>query len=295
MTNNVLGELVDLLGLEKIEENLFRGQSRDLGWGVVFGGQVLGQALSAAVQTVPPERNVHSLHAYFLRPGNVSKPIVYEVDRVRDGGSFTTRRVQAVQSGEVILTGLASFHVDEKSIEHQDQMPDAPPPEQCQSEQDRMKSLAHVLAPLWRERAAAPQPFEIRWVGPEDPDPLNPEPRPAHRMVWLKATDRLPDDPALHRYLLAYISDNGLITTALMPHGIAWLGHKMQIASLDHAMWFHQPFRVDEWLLYVRSSPQAFGARGLAQGSIFTQDGRLVASVMQEGLLRKRQPKPDPG
>ena len=292
MSNNVLGELVDLLGLEKIEENLFRGQSRDLGWGVVFGGQVLGQALSAAVQTVPAERHVHSLHTYFLRPGDVSKPIVYEVDRVRDGGSFTTRRVQAIQSGEVILTGLASFHVDEKSIEHQDEMPDAPPPESCLSEQDRMKSMAHVLTPLWRERAAAPQPFEIRWVGAEDPDPLHPEPKPARRMVWLKATSRLPDDPALHRYLLAYISDSGLITTALMPHGIAWLSHGMQIASLDHAMWFHQPFRVDEWLLYVRSSPQAFGARGLAQGFIFTQDGRLVASVMQEGLLRKRQPRP---
>ncbi|MDB4944602.1 MAG: Acyl-CoA thioesterase [Labilithrix sp.] len=290
MPKSVLSELVELLALEKIEENLFRGQSQDLGWGTVFGGQVLGQSLSAAVQTVPPERHVHSLHAYFLRPGDVSKPIVYDVDRIRDGSSFTTRRVVAIQSGRPIFSATASFQIEEAGLEHQNDMPDVPAPEQCPTEQERALAYADKVPAPMRKRLLGAQAFELRPVGPPE-DAFHPAPQRPVRSTWLRAIEKLPDDPALHRYLLAYVSDNGLITTALMPHGITWLTPGMQIASLDHTMYFHQPFRVDEWLLYVRSSPQARGARGVAQGSIFTQDGRLVATTVQEGLLRPRPPK----
>jgi acyl-CoA thioesterase II len=290
MSKNVLDELVELLALERIEENLFRGQSQDLGWAAVFGGQVLGQALSAAVQTVPPQRHVHSLHAYFLRSGDVTKPIVYDVDRIRDGGSFTTRRVVAIQSGKAIFNLAASFQIIEPGFEHQDAMPEAPPPESCATEQDRARSYADKLPKQLRERVLAERPFEMRPVGPDD-DPFHPGPKPPARMIWFKTVGRLADDPALHRYLLAYASDHSLITTALLPHGITWLTPGMQIASLDHVMWFHQAFRVDEWLLYVLDSPAAHGARGLARGRVFTRDGKLVASIMQEGLLRKREPR----
>jgi acyl-CoA thioesterase-2 len=283
----ILEQLVQLLALEKIEENLFRGQSQDLGWGTVFGGQVLGQALSAAVQTVPQERLVHSLHAYFLRPGDVSKPIVYDVDRIRDGSSFTTRRVVAIQSGHAIFNLAASFQKLEQGFEHQDDMPEAPPPETLQTEQQRLATFAARLPRFLRERATAERPFELRPVGEAD-DPFLPAPRPPRRMVWLKTIDRLPDDPALHRYLLAYASDYSFVTTALLPHGVTWLTPGMQVASLDHVMWFHQPFRVDEWLLHVIDSPSAGGARGLVRGRVFTRDGRLVASTAQEGLLRQR-------
>jgi acyl-CoA thioesterase-2 len=284
---SVLDELVELLARERIEENLFSGQSQDLGWGAVFGGQVLGQALSAAVQTVPPERHVHSLHAYFLRSGDVDKPIVYDVDRIRDGGSFTTRRVVAIQGGKPIFNLAASFQIDEPGFEHQDEMPVAPPPESLPTEQERARSFADKLPKPLRERALVERPFEMRPVGPAS-DPTHPASRPPNRMVWLKTVGRLPDDPALHRYLLAYASDHSLITTSLLPHGVTWLTPGMQVASLDHVMYFHQPFRVDEWLLYVLDSPAAHGARGLARGRLFTQDGRLVATTTQEGLIRKR-------
>jgi acyl-CoA thioesterase-2 len=286
--SQVLDELVKLLTLEKIEENLFRGQSQDLGWGTVFGGQVLGQALSAAVQTVPPERHVHSLHAYFLRPGDVSRPIVYAVDRIRDGGSFTTRRVVATQHGHAIFNLAASFQKEEPGLEHQDEMPEAPPPESLQTEQQIAASLAGRLPPPVLARATAERPFEMRPVAP-GADPLRPAPQPPRRLVWLRTIRRLPDDPALHRYLLAYASDHSFITTSLLPHGVTWLTPGMQIASLDHVMWFHQPFRVDEWLLYVIDSPAAHGARGLVRGRVFTRDGRLVASTAQEGLIRQRR------
>jgi acyl-CoA thioesterase-2 len=285
--SRVLDELVALLALEKIEENLFRGQSQDLGWGTVFGGQVLGQALSAAVQTVPADRHVHSLHAYFLRPGDVSKPIVYDVDRIRDGSSFTTRRVVAIQSGHAIFNLAASFQKDEEGFAHQDEMPAAPPPESLPTEQERYATIAAKLPPLMREQALAERPFEIR-RDDDTGDPFRPEKAPARRMAWLRTVGKLPDDPALHRYLLAYASDFGFVTTALLPHGVSWLSPKMQIASLDHVMWFHQPFRVDEWLLHVIDSPAAHGARGLVRGRVFTRDGRLVASTAQEGLLRRR-------
>jgi acyl-CoA thioesterase II len=283
----VLDELVTLLALERIEENLFRGQSQDLGWGTVFGGQVLGQALSAAAQTVPTERHVHSLHAYFLRPGDVTRPIVYEVDRIRDGGSFTTRRVVAVQGGKAILNLATSFQKPERGFEHQDAMPSAPPPESLPTEQERALHYASKLPELVRARATAGRPFEFR-AAEEEGDPFAPEPSAPRRMVWLRTVERLPDDPALHAYLLAYASDHSFITTALLPHGITWVTPGMQVASVDHVMWFHQPLRVDEWLLHVMESEAAHGGRALVRGRVFTQDGRLVASTAQEGLIRKR-------
>jgi acyl-CoA thioesterase II len=285
--SSVLQGLVDLLALEQIEQNLFRGQSQDLGWGTVFGGQVLGQALSAAAKTVPAERPVHSLHAYFLRPGDVKRPIVYDVDRIRDGSSFTTRRVVAIQNGEAIFNLAASFQKVEEGLAHQDEMPDAPPPESLPTEQERVAKHADRLPTKLRERATMPRPFEMRRSDQHD-DPFAPDPMPPRRMVWLRAIDKLPDDDALHRYLLAYVSDFAFVTTALLPHGVGWLTQGMQVASLDHVMWFHQPFRVDEWLLHVMDSPAMHGARGLVRGRIFTRDGRLVASTSQEGLLRKR-------
>jgi acyl-CoA thioesterase-2 len=286
----VLDALVKLLALEKVEENLFRGQSQDLGWGTVFGGQVLGQALSAAVQTVDPNRLVHSLHAYFLRPGDVSRPIVYDVDRIRDGTSFTTRRVVAIQNGQPIFHLAASFQKPEPGFEHQDDMPSVPPPESLQTEQERMAPFAARLPKFLRERTMSERPFEMRPVESAD-DPFLPSVQQPRRHVWLRAADRLPDDPALHRYLLAYVSDYSFLTTALLPHGVTWLSPGMQVASLDHAMWFHQPFRVDDWLLHVVDSPAAHGARGLVRGRVFTRDGRLVASTTQEGLIRQRTTK----
>jgi acyl-CoA thioesterase-2 len=285
--SDVLDELVKLLALERIEENLFRGQSQDLGWGTVFGGQVLGQALSAAVQTVQSDRPVHSLHAYFLRPGNAKLPIVYEVDRSRDGGSFTTRRVVAVQSGQTIFNLAASFQKEEPGFDHEDAMPAAPPPHTLPTEQDRNRPLADKLPPGLRERALAERPFELRPVDAED-DPFHPTKKSPSRMVWLRTRGTLPNDPQLHRYLLAYASDHAFITTALLPHGVTWLTPGMQVASLDHVMWFHRPLRVDEWLLHVMDSPSAHGSRGLVRGRVFTEDGRLVATTAQEGLIRRR-------
>lgn len=287
--SQILDELVQLLGLERIEQNLFRGQSQDLGWGTVFGGQVLGQALSAAVQTVPAERHVHSLHAYFLRPGDVTKPIVYDVDRIRDGSSFTTRRVVAIQNGHAIFNLAASFQIEEEGFAHQDAMPAAPPPESLPTEQERSKAYLHKLPAKMQARALAERPFEIRVVeGSSEQVAAEGKPHSPQRMLWLRTTGKLPDDPALHRYLLAYASDYNFVTTSLLPHGVTWLTPGMQIASLDHVMWFHQPFRVDEWLLHVIDSPVAHGARGLVRGRVFAADGRLVAATAQEGLIRRR-------
>jgi acyl-CoA thioesterase-2 len=282
----VLDELVEQLALERIEQNLFRGQSQDLGWGTVFGGQVLGQALSAAVQTVPEERQVHSLHAYFLRPGDVTKPIVYDVDRIRDGSSFTTRRVVAIQSGRAIFNLAASFQKHEAGFEHQDVMPDVPAPEAVPTEREVYESFGD-RAPPWFLAEAAARPFEFRLIDPPD-DPVRPSPRPARRRVWMRATGALPATPALHAYLLAYASDFAFITTALLPHAVMGSSPGMQVASLDHVMWFHHPVRVDEWLLYVMDSPAASGARGLVRGAVFSAEGKLVASTAQEGLIRRR-------
>ncbi len=287
----VLDSLVKLLALEPLEHNLFRGQSQDLGWGTVFGGQVLGQALSAATQTVPGDRVVHSLHAYFLRPGDVSRPIIYDVDRIRDGSSFTTRRVVAIQNGEAIFNLAASFQKEEVGFEHQDEMPAAPDPESLPTEEERMKRIAHLIPSKLRERTPKERPFDLRRTD-EPEDPVSPSAAPPRRMVWFRSAAPLTDDLALHRCLLAYVSDFAFVTTALLPHGVGWLTPGMQVASLDHVMWFHQPFRVDQWLLHVIDSPAMHGARGLVRGRIFSRDGRLVASTSQEGLLRRRSAVP---
>jgi acyl-CoA thioesterase-2 len=284
--SDVLHELLDLLRLERIEHNLFRGQSQDLGWGSIFGGQVLGQALSAAAQTVPPERPVHSLHGYFLRQGDASKPVVYDVDCIRDGGSFTTRRVVAIQNGQAIFSMSASFQVMEEGYDHASAMPDLPGPDGLVSEAELARRMADAIPQKLRKIATAERPIEIRPIEPSNP--LRPETRPPQRGVWFRAVDRLPDDPAVHRYLLAYASDFHFLTTAMQPHAVSWLVPGMQVASLDHAMWFHRPFRMDEWLLYAVDSPSASGARGLVRGQLFTREGVLVASTAQEGLMRHR-------
>jgi acyl-CoA thioesterase-2 len=284
----VLDELVTLLALERIEENLFRGQSQDLGWHTVFGGQVLGQALSAAAQTVPAERHVHSMHAYFLRPGDVRRPIVYDVDRIRDGGSFTTRRVVAIQNGKAIFNLAASFQPEEPGLEHQDPMPDVPRPEELKTERQLATERLERLPAALRELAVAERPFEMRPVPPIF-DPIEPSALPPTRYVWLRTVAGLADDPALHRYLLAYASDHSFIITALQPHAVSWWTPGMQVASVDHVMWFHQPFRVDQWLLHAIDSPKAHGGRGLVRGKVFTADGKLVASTAQEGLIRQRK------
>lgn len=283
---SILDELVSQLSLEKLEENLFRGQSQDLGWGIVFGGQVLGQALTAAMRTVADERPVHSLHAYFLRPGDVKAPIVYEVDRIRDGSSFTTRRVVAIQHGEAIFNLAASFQKSEEGFSHQDPMPAVPMPETLPTDQSRFARHGDHLPQAMKAWALAERPIEARTV--EDDDPFHPVPRPPDRHVWFKAQHRLPDAPGLHQALLAYASDSAFITTAMKPHGVTWWTKGMQVASLDHAVWFHRPFRVDEWLLHVMHSPNAAGSRGLVFGRVYTRDGLLVASTAQEGLTRRR-------
>lgn len=284
----VLDELVSLLSLERIEENLFRGQSQDLGWGLVFGGQVLGQALSAAAQTVPADRPVHSLQAYFLRPGDASKPIVYDVDRSRDGQSFTTRRVVAIQNGKPIFHLGASFQTDEPGFDHQEPMPTVPGPESLPNERDLWREYKERIPRHMRVRALAERPIELRPVDPMDV--FNPTPKEPINSMWVKASGTLPDDEALHRYLLAYCSDFGFITTALRPHGASWFDPTLQVASIDHVMWFHRPFRVDEWLLHVMESPSASGARGFVRGRFYDRQGRLVASTAQEGLMRRRPP-----
>ncbi len=283
--SKVLDELVQLLALEQIEQNLFRGQSQDLGWGAVFGGQVLGQALSAAEKTVPAERTVHSFHSYFLRQGDARKPIVYDVDCIRDGKSFTTRRVVAIQSGRAIFTMAASFQKVEEGFEHQALKPEVPGPEGLRSEAELAAAAADRIPEQFRERALAERPIEVRPVIPHDP--LNPVPSAPRRQHWYRASGRLPDTPSVHQYLLAYASDSNFLGTALQPHGVSWLSAGMQVASLDHAMWFHRPFRFDDWLLYDIDSPSATSARGLVRGQFFTERGELVASTVQEGLMRK--------
>ena len=285
-----LAELIELLALERLEENLFRGQSQDLGWGTVFGGQVLGQALSAAAQTVPEERQVHSMHGYFLRPGRVNRAVIYEIDRIRDGKSFTTRRVVAIQGGRAIFNLSASFQIEEDGLSHQDPLPPIRGPEGLFSEQQWAHKVADKIPAPLRERALGNRPIELRPVDPINP--MNPVVKDANHAVWFRAAHKLPDTPALHRYLLAYASDMSFLPTAMRPHGVTWLTSGMQVASLDHAMWFHRPFRLDEWLLHVVDSPSASGARGLVRGRWFTEDGVMVASTMQEGLMRKRGRKP---
>jgi len=281
----VLDDLVRLLALEKIEENLFRGNSQDLGFRQLFGGQVLGQALSAASRTVPSERHVHSVHGYFLRPGDATLPIVYQVDLLRDGGSFTTRRVQAIQKGKPIFAMSASFQGDEEGFEHQCQMPEVQGPEDLPSEQEMAERNSHLIPEAVREKVLFGKPIEIRPVGRFNP--FNPQPADPRRYIWFRAAGSLPDDPQVHRYMLAYASDFHLLGTALLPHAVSAWTPWMQIASLDHALWYHRPLRMDDWLLYAMDSPIACGSRGLSRGQIFNRQGELVASVTQESLMRK--------
>ena len=286
MSSPVVGELVDLLQLERLEENLFRGQSRDIGTRYVFGGQVLGQALSAAQETVEAARSAHSLHAYFLRAGDIEKPIVYSVERTRDGSSFSVRRVVAIQHGQPIFNCSVSFQIAEPGVEHQLPMPSVPGPDDLPAQPVMPPEELAKIPPKLRRWLGMRGPFEFRRVHPRDE--LNPGKQPPYQQVWFRLTGRVPDDAILHRSLLAYASDFHLIGTTTFPHGISYLQKNVQMASLDHALWFHRPFRVDEWLLYSCDSPTAQGARGLARGMIYSLDGRLVASTAQEGLIRLR-------
>jgi acyl-CoA thioesterase-2 len=286
MNGGRIKEVLDLLNLEAIEVNIFRGVSPKDRSQRVFGGQVLGQALVAAYRTVE-ERVCHSLHAYFIRPGDPKVPILYEVDRARDGKSFTTRRVVAVQHGEQIFNLSASFQVPEQGLEHQFDRPTVKGPEGLESEEERRRRLAHQLPEAVREHVTRVNPIELRPVEDDD-DLINPKKAPPYQQVWMKVRGDMPSDLAMHQCVLAYASDMTLLDTCLMPHGISWFSGRLQSASLDHAMWFHHPFRVDEWLLYAQDSPSAAGARGFNRGSVFAPDGKLVASVAQEGLVRVR-------
>ncbi|MGQ0383425.1 MAG: acyl-CoA thioesterase II [Gammaproteobacteria bacterium] len=277
-----LAELLKLLDLERLEDNLFRGQSRDIGAPQVFGGQVLGQALVAASRTVDA-RQVHSMHAYFLRRGDVNAPIIFEVDRSRDGGSFMSRRVAAIQHGQQILTMSASFQAAEPGLDHQAPMPSAPPPEGLRDLAELNAAIVDRVPEKVQGFLRHQRPFEFRPVDP--PDYLNPVERAPARQIWFRAVDRVPDDQPLHRCLLAYASDYFLLETSMLPHAMSFL--QTQMASVDHAIWFHRDLRVDDWLLYALESPSASGARGFGRGLVYARDGRLVASVAQEGLIRQ--------
>jgi|UniRef100_UPI003BA8B624 acyl-CoA thioesterase-2 len=283
--------LLSILDLEPLEHNLFRGMSPQVGWQRVFGGQVIGQALVAASRTVPEERMVHSLHAYFLRPGDPAVPIIYEVDRIRDGGSFTTRRVVAIQHGRAIYSMSASFQKMEEGLEHQTAMPDVPAPEDLPSEAElKEKFLAHApeaVRRYWeRERPIELRPVDLTHY-------FSRKKLVPSQNVWVRASAPLPDDPRIHTCVLAYASDMTLLDTSLFAHGTSVFDTGLQVASLDHAMWFHRPFRADEWLLYVEDSPSSSGSRGFTRGSLYTRSGELVASVAQEGLIRVRDGKGD--
>jgi len=285
--NQQFQDLIGLLDLEPLEHNLFRGQSRDLGGKSVYGGQVIGQALVAASRTLTG-RDPHSLHAYFLRPGDMAMPIVYEVDRVRDGQSFAARRVQAIQGGQAILSMIASFQKTEAGLEHQAPMPEVPPPEKLRFLHELRREWADAvpdLHPRLRDAMCRELAIEFKHTNPWNP--LKPEKRPPAQSLWFRAAGRLPDDPLLHRCVLAYATDFNLLSTALWPHGASWFGPSMVVASIDHALWFHRDARVDDWLLYAMDSPSAQGARGFSRGQIFDRKGRLIASVAQENLMRR--------
>lgn len=285
--SQVLNELVALLTLETIEENLFRGVSQDLGFRQLYGGQVLGQCVSAASQTVDTARHVHSMHGYFLRPGDATLPVVYQVERVRDGGSFSTRRVTAIQKGKPIFTCSASFQFDEEGFHHQNLMPEVPGPEELKSETELARMVEAMIPERMRERATSDKPIEIRPV--TRINPFAPKPCEPIKHVWFRAAAPLPDEPQLHKLLLAYASDFNLLTTSMQPHGVSVFQKFMQVASLDHSLWFHGNLRMDDWLLYSMDSPWAGNARGFSRGSIFNRQGQLVASVAQEGLTRVRE------
>jgi acyl-CoA thioesterase-2 len=284
--SSAVHDLISILDLEQLDINLFRGRSPQVGWQRVFGGQVIGQALVAAVRTVEG-RAAHSMHAYFLLPGDPKVPIIYDVDRMRDGRSFTTRRVTARQHGHPIFSMLASFHNDEPGgFDHQAAMPKVPPPEELPSDAEMREKLLPAMPEAVRKYYERERPIELR---PVEFDRYRGRKYPDGRFhIWIRATGKLPDDPAIHQCALAYSSDYALLDTALHPHGRTLFEQDFMGASLDHALWLHRPFRADEWLLYAQDSPNLHGARGLARGLIFKRDGTLVASVAQEGLVRLR-------
>ena len=279
----VLDDLLHLLKLERLEENIFRGESRDIGGAQVFGGQVLGQALSAAHHTVE-NRRAHSLHAYFLRRGDMNAPIVYDVDRSRDGGSFSVRRVVAIQHGRPIFNFAASFQAPEEGLSHQAEMPSVEGPDGLPDLTEVAPDILQKIPEKMHRYLTVKRAFEFRPV--DAMDFLEPEPRPPAKYVWIRTVDRLPDEPSLHQNLLAYVSDYELLGTATLPHGLPFGQGRVLMASLDHALWFHRDVRIDDWLLYAMDSPNASGARGFSRGQFFTRDGTLVASTSQEGLVR---------
>ncbi len=280
-----LDELLNLLKLEQIEQGLYRGQSENLGLPQVYGGQVIGQALSAAKETVDSARFVHSFHSYFLLPGNPDKPIIYDVETLRDGKSFSTRRVKAIQNGKPIFYLTASYQQDEEGFDHQSTMPDIPGPENFKSEQELAAPIADKLPKVIRETFCKQKPIEIRPVNPINllaPSKVEPK-----QYLWIKANGNMTDDHLIHQYLLAYASDWGFLVTALQPHGVSLFTPKLQVATIDHSMWFHRPFKLDEWLLFAIESPSTSGSRGFVRGEIYNQQGQLVASATQEGLMRQ--------
>jgi acyl-CoA thioesterase-2 len=285
-TSKALETLLNALRLEQLEDNLFRGARACEGWQRVYGGLVLGQAVSAAAQTVDADRPIHSLHGYFLLAGDPEREIVYDVERIRDGGSFTTRRIKAIQHGRAIFAMSASFHKHEDGFDHQSVMPDVPPPEALPSAQELMSAILPKMPENMRSYWTRERPIDVRIV--DASRYTSRDPRPAAQAVWIKSNGRLPDAPCMHHAVLAYASDFTLLDTALIAHGKLLFDRDVQLASLDHAMWFHRPFRADDWLLYAQDSPSASGARGYCRGSIYDRSGRLVASAVQEGLMRPK-------
>lgn len=281
-----LKALLDILDLEPLEVNIYRGENRDLGTGRVFGGQVFAQALVAARRTVDENREAHSAHGYFILPGDLKAPIVYFVDRLRDGSSFTTRRVTAIQHGRAIFNLSVSFHIAEEGPEYETSIPDVPGPEGLVTELELIRGMADRIPEPLRSIVTQDRPIDIRPIDPIDP--LSAERREPVRRAWFRAIGKLPDDLGVHQAVLAYASDHGLLVTALQPHGIAYRAPGLQLASLDHSLWMHRPFKADEWLLYSTDSPVTYGARGFVRGTIHAQTGELVASVAQEGLMRLR-------
>lgn len=283
--------LVELLDLEPIERNIYRGQNRDIGTGRVYGGQALAQSLVAAHHTVEADWSAHSLHGYFILEGDLSVPVVYFVDRLRDGRSYATRRVTGIQHGNAIFNMSTSFHRDEEGVAHQMQMPSVPPPEEFRPELDELREHADRIPASVRKVVTQDRPLDIRPV--DATDPFDPKPGLPQQMYWIRTISALGDDVLHHQAIMAYASDFGLLGAALRPHGFNARGdQRVMVASLDHAIWFHRPFRMDEWLLYVVDSPASGGGRGFSRGTFFTRDGRLVASVAQEGVIRVRK---DPG
>ncbi len=284
-----LKDLINLLDLEEIEKNHYRGLSPAEGWQRVYGGQVIGQALVAASRTVEPDRLAHSLHGYFIRAGDTEIPILYRVNRIRDGASFTTREVQAIQKGRSIFSMLISFQIQEEGLTHQFEMPDVPAPEDLKTEDELRMDIIDQVPEEFRSHFTRNRPIEVRPIDPGDI--LNPEVREPMQMCWMKAREPLPDDQGLNQCVLAYLSDWSLLDTCLFPHAVSYMADDMQVASLDHAMWFHRPFKADDWLLYVMDSPASSGSRGLNRGLIYDRQGVLVASATQEGLIRRHTPK----